>query len=123
MINFQIQCALIFFIIGGCLEQIQATVNCPNDSFPSSSGDKCYSVSKSNQDEFDLANTACQAFHPSGSLASVSNAFDNQNLISKLQDIFGITNQSVWLGGNDATVPGKWEWIDGTSMQYTNWAP
>jgi hypothetical protein len=37
--------------------------------------------------------------------------------------MFNSRSISLWLGGNDVDSPGIWQWIDGSSMKYSNWAP
>ena len=38
-----------------------------------------------------------------------------------LWDTFG-WNQDVWIGMNDETTEGTWEWVSGETVDYTNWA-
>jgi hypothetical protein len=66
---------VLFFAI---LYEICAS--CPNGTFPNVVGDKCYFIPKDSS-QFDPAELSCQ--NHNGDLASISNAFDNTDLIGK----------------------------------------
>ena len=80
---------------------------------------------------WDAANTAAQASlfnSTSGHLATVSSQGENDFI----RDLLVGVNNSVWLGGNDVTTEGTWNWVSGekffegdkdagTSFLYTNW--
>uniref|UniRef100_A0A914E3D7 C-type lectin domain-containing protein n=1 Tax=Acrobeloides nanus TaxID=290746 RepID=A0A914E3D7_9BILA len=58
-----------------------------------------------------------------GNLASVQNAFDNNFLVGLAKTNFG-SPSAFWIGGtsllnNDSS----WSWVDGSKMNYSNWAP
>ena len=52
-----------------------------------------------------------------GDLASIHSARENA-------DAFALTRgATTWIGYSDAVSEGSWVWADGTSTDYTNWAP
>lgn len=58
-----------------------------------------------------------------GHLASISDGFVNDFIAQEGVEAFevmGINN--FWIGGNDLKKRGDWEWVDGNSWQYSNWA-
>ena len=52
-----------------------------------------------------------------GNLAIINNASENTFLANIL------TQQSAWIGCSDSAVEGTFEWVDGSSLSYTNWYP
>jgi hypothetical protein len=55
-----------------------------------------------------------------GKLAVVKSVEENWFMTSLIK------NQGVaatWLGATDERVEGRWVWVDGESMRYTNWSP
>ena len=50
-----------------------------------------------------------------GKLAILHNAL----LIEMVGKYIG--NEKVWIGGSDIKEEGKWRWIDGSEMSWTNW--
>jgi len=52
-----------------------------------------------------------------GYLACIENAFENR-FVAKLA-----AGRTVHVGGTDEGTTGKWRWINGGRMRYTNWAP
>ena len=55
-----------------------------------------------------------------GHLAIVRNAAENQFLAAMMK-AGGL--DAAWLGATDAKVEGRWVWVDGTNMSYSNWGP
>ena len=70
-----------------------------------------------------LSGSAAQAFAQNlgASLISVQSAAENQCVIDKVNDL-GYTGV-IWIGFNDETTEGTFEWYDQAPVTYTNWAP
>jgi hypothetical protein len=56
-----------------------------------------------------------------GTLAIVRNAAEQEWIYSKFGD-FGGTGQGLWIGLHRIEPGGKFIWVDGTPLDYTNWA-
>lgn len=64
---------------------------------------------------WEVAKAFCQDIG-GGNLASITS--DDENLfITSLTE-----GSSVWIGGNDPTNANDWQWSDGSSWEYVNWA-
>lgn len=48
-------------------------------------------------------------------LVTLSNAKENQLVYS--------LSPATWLGASDEDSPGRWAWVSGETLSYTNWAP
>lgn len=51
-----------------------------------------------------------------GQLATVKSASD----LDAIKPI--LAGNTAWLGASDAETEGQWKWVDGTAMDYSNWA-
>jgi hypothetical protein len=76
-------------------------------------GNSCYFKTPS-QMTWDEANTTCLGL--GAELASVHSLEENTYLY-----ILCGTESSCWHGFTDAAVEGKWEWSDGSNVEFTNW--
>ena len=70
--------ALLLLLLFNFANRIYA--DCPNGTFPNASGGKCYFISNDSS-QFISAEISCQ--EQNGELASISNAFDNNDLTGK----------------------------------------
>jgi len=55
-----------------------------------------------------------------GDLVTVDNQSENQWLSKMLNSYSG---DKWWMGFNDLQQEGKWQWVDGSPVGYTNWEP
>ena len=53
-------------------------------------------------------------------LAAIGDAAEDAWVLDAVQTYIG---GKAWLGGNDRTSEGTWEWSNGEAMSYTNWGP
>ena len=54
-------------------------------------------------------------------LASITNQAENDTIQLLLQTLGGSSEIYGWLGLNDLTTEGSWEWTSGLPFTYTNW--
>jgi len=58
-----------------------------------------------------------------GHLASITDLFINDFVAQGGTEAFEVMNTpNFWVGGNDLTKQGRWEWISGTKFAFENWA-
>ena len=61
------------------------------------------------------ANAYCEAL--GGHLVAITSAEENQFVWDFCRNSF------TWIGGNDVSYEGYWQWVTGESFSYTNWHP
>lgn len=103
---------------GGTLSSVTnfyaSTVNTTTVSCPAgytAAGDGCYRLITTTMNQA-TALTNCQS--DGGTLAKIDNATEN----SVVQTFMGADS---WIGANDITTEGTWQWADGSSLAYSNW--
>ncbi|MFT5128436.1 MAG: hypothetical protein ACI8W8_002046, partial [Rhodothermales bacterium] len=75
-----------------------------------------YQVFETAPIEWKAAQAKCEAM--GGYLVIISVAAENDFLST-----IGAGNGAYHLGASDASEEGEWQWVDGTTMSYTNWFP
>ncbi|XP_071940909.1 macrophage mannose receptor 1-like [Antedon mediterranea] len=83
--------------------------------YDSASG-KCYLLRPS--DYKDWAGARDQCLIEGGDLVSITSYEEENFLISLLR---GVTEPTMWIGANDLTTEGGWEWTDKEPFVYFNW--
>jgi hypothetical protein len=53
-----------------------------------------------------------------GYLVTINDAEENAWLLETLKP-----QEAVWIGFNDLRIEGRWEWVNGEQVTYTNWRP
>lgn len=79
-------------------------------------GEKIFKSDR-NRGNFDTAEATCSDW--GGTLASPRNPAEN----SAVQRIVELANAKALLGISDMATEGKFEYLNGESIQYSNWAP
>ncbi|XP_033107417.1 macrophage mannose receptor 1-like isoform X2 [Anneissia japonica] len=80
-------------------------------------GNSCYKITTDADLTFDAASAACQNIQ--AELASIHDE-DTQSFMSLKTEI---AQKYLWVGLHDTSNEGKFEWLDGTPYDFTNWAP
>uniref|UniRef100_A0A914XKS1 Uncharacterized protein n=1 Tax=Plectus sambesii TaxID=2011161 RepID=A0A914XKS1_9BILA len=84
---------------------------------------KCYYVTDQKKIWFE-AEVFCRNAQPNAHLTSITSAFENANVDAvATSTLNGSACEQYWIGGNDIAQTGKFTWMDGSPLQYTNWAP
>lgn len=85
-------------------------------------GDYCYqfNVHGAQYKKWVDAENACTSFNGSTELISISSAAENVFVLRQLRDM---RVSLVWIGLNDRTTEGRYEWSDKSTHTYKNWAP
>nr|XP_046236498.1 FRAS1-related extracellular matrix protein 1a isoform X2 [Scatophagus argus] len=77
-------------------------------------GGHCYTLSTEHKVTWNIANRACRERYK-GTLASILSKVD----MDWLWDFSG--RKPFWIGLNDREGRGRWEWVGGEPVSYTNW--
>lgn len=56
-------------------------------------------------------------------LVSIQSQTENECVLTSLNNLGYASNEVVWIGFNDETTEGTFEWYDQSPITYTNWAP
>nr|XP_006816218.1 PREDICTED: uncharacterized protein LOC102809517 [Saccoglossus kowalevskii] len=81
------------------------------------SGYSCYRFESTPTKTWSNAQTQCQAW--GGNLATVNDNLEQAFLASILSTL--IRNERYWIGLNDLSSVGEYDWVDGEKVTYTNW--
>ncbi|CAG0896179.1 unnamed protein product [Cyprideis torosa] len=99
-----------------CLEEQKKATNlasCPDGGVLNPVTQKCYYV-RTEVKGWTEARDACRA--EGFELATIESATENAF-------VFGLLSDCAWIGLNDRTTEGTYEWSDGSQSEYRNWNP
>ena len=93
-------------------------INCPTGTIQSLSGNTCWLL-VSNALDFITAEKYCQ--NNGGHLTSIHNGFDNAQLTDAAKTQFPGAELFA-IGGSDLQDRQTWNWTDGSTVDFTDWA-
>ncbi|XP_072177280.1 uncharacterized protein [Diadema setosum] len=88
------------------------------DSGWSQDGNACYRLVESTVD-YSTAMANCRSLNDYGDLVSVMDQNENDFILTLSRRT--LNTNAYWIGYNDLTEEGTWEWTDGSANVYTNW--
>ncbi|XP_071488096.1 C-type mannose receptor 2-like, partial [Diadema antillarum] len=88
------------------------------DSGWTRNGNACYQLVETAVD-YTTALANCRSLNDYGDLVSVMDQDENDFILTLSRHTF--ETNAYWIGFNDLTEEGTWEWTDGTPEAYTNW--
>ena len=89
------------------------SINTPNQNSQFYNG-KLYVLSQASSWD----DAQAEAVRLGGNLVTINDAIEE----SWLREAFG-NSENFWIGLTDRDVEGQWQWVNGESVTYTNWAP
>ncbi len=110
----QLSCYLLFFLRG---VQVMASSSCPTGFAAISNSSDCYKFLSTPLTWFD-AEKKCNTM--GAHLVSINSSTKQINVLNELILANGYSSGSVWLGANDISSEGTWEWTDGALFSYNN---
>ncbi|XP_071511250.1 macrophage mannose receptor 1-like [Diadema antillarum] len=103
-----------------------SNVGCDDDERELGYGDFCYTMYEGGfNTEKMLTWSQAEVFCNSkgGHLASYHSSEEEAYFLENFTPNNTVNNYGFWLGINDHTIQGGWEWTDSTAVIYTNWEP
>ncbi|XP_077993133.1 macrophage mannose receptor 1-like [Glandiceps talaboti] len=79
-------------------------------------GDFCY-LFQTSEVSFETAETGCESY--GGTLTSIADSAEQSFISGRIVNVQAL----LWIGLHDRGTEGGWEWVDGTTFSFQNWAP
>uniref|UniRef100_A0A914YK85 C-type lectin domain-containing protein n=1 Tax=Panagrolaimus superbus TaxID=310955 RepID=A0A914YK85_9BILA len=107
---------LLFFLTS--IKAAETSILCPDESYEWQRS--CYFF-ENKSTGFADAESFCASME--GHLVAIHDGFTNTLISQKAQNFFHeSTVTDFWIGLTDLMILGNWTWMDGTYLNYTNWA-
>jgi hypothetical protein len=114
-------CAIAFCLLA--FTAAETTVKCPSDAikgFTDKGTAPCY-LFETYGVQYVTAEERCRSV--GGHLASIDNAFVDDFIAQAGEEVLGILKvKNFWIGASDLLSSKQFAWIDGSPLNYTNWA-